>query len=196
MIQYAIPPSPPPPPLSPLRSRLLCLLCACLRPNKQLIAQVMLYSQGFRTAEPLSGKVVLLFQLCQDQLSSQSHYDFGLRALKSVLRSAGGLKRTTVQELDGEVKKDKAGLDVKDSKEVVAAKPTSERDWLALEQSILVKSMCSTLVPKLISEDVGLFSTLLTAVFPDAQVLFDASRSSFCAFACSLPLSLALCAAV
>ncbi len=131
----------------------------------------MLYSQGFRTAEPLSGKVVLLFQLCQDQLSTQSHYDFGLRALKSVLRSAGGLKRQTVQELEGDVKKDKAGLDVKDSKaDTAIAEPTAERDWLSLEQGILVKSMCCTLVPKLISEDVGLFSTLLTAVFPDAQV--------------------------
>jgi dynein heavy chain 1 len=48
---------------------------------------------GFRTAEALSRKVVPLFKLCKDQLSNQSHYDFGLRALKSVLISAGSLKR-------------------------------------------------------------------------------------------------------
>src|SRR4051812_30751094 len=120
----------------------------------------MLYSQGFRTAEPLSSKVVLLFQLCQDQLSTQSHYDFGLRALKSVLRTAGGLKRSTIQEEGG---KDAKGMDVKtDGKDTVIPAPasTADRDWLSFEQALLVKSMCSTLVPKLIQEDVALFSTL------------------------------------
>ena len=50
---------------------------AMIQPNKMLIAQVMLYSQGFRSAEQLSSHVVMLFQLCDDQLSKQTHYDFG-----------------------------------------------------------------------------------------------------------------------
>jgi len=62
-------------------------------PDKEIIAQVMLYSLGFRTAEALAGKIVSLFDLCNDQLSTQSHYDFGLRALKSVLISAGIINR-------------------------------------------------------------------------------------------------------
>ncbi|KAG1254207.1 hypothetical protein G6F68_010962 [Rhizopus microsporus] len=66
---------------------------AMTKPDRELIAQVMLYSQGFRTAEILASKVVPLFNLCAEQLSPQSHYDFGLRALKSVLVSAGNLKR-------------------------------------------------------------------------------------------------------
>jgi len=37
---------------------------AMILPNKELIARVMLYSQGFRTAERLSGKIVNLFDLC------------------------------------------------------------------------------------------------------------------------------------
>lgn len=53
----------------------------------------MLYSQGYRTASKLAGKVVSLFELCADQLSSQPHYDFGLRSIKSVLISAGNMKR-------------------------------------------------------------------------------------------------------
>ena len=53
----------------------------------------MLFSQGFRTAEALAQKVVPLFILCEEQLSAQSHYDFGLRSLKSVLVSAGNIKR-------------------------------------------------------------------------------------------------------
>ena len=57
---------------------------AMTQPDNVLIAQVMLYSQGFRTAEKLAHKVVPFFKLCNEQLSSQSHYDFGLRSLKSV----------------------------------------------------------------------------------------------------------------
>jgi dynein heavy chain 1 len=66
---------------------------AMVKPDKEMIGRVMLYSQGFKTAEKLSGKIVSLFDLCLNQLSSQSHYDFGLRALKSVLVSSGNLKR-------------------------------------------------------------------------------------------------------
>jgi dynein heavy chain 1 len=51
------------------------------------------------SAEDIAQKIVLLFQLCKDQLSNQSHYDFGLRALKSVLRSAGNIKRQAQNEV-------------------------------------------------------------------------------------------------
>ena len=63
------------------------------KPDRTLIAEVMLFSQGFSSAGKLSEKLVPLFKLCQEQLSPQSHYDFTLRALKSVLVSAGNVKR-------------------------------------------------------------------------------------------------------
>ncbi|KAJ3430490.1 dynein heavy chain [Anaeramoeba flamelloides] len=72
---------------------------AMFKPDHELIAEVMLYSQGFKTAEELSGNAVPLFKLCVSQLSKQTHYDFGLCALKSVLVSVGKNKRAAIQEL-------------------------------------------------------------------------------------------------
>jgi len=62
-------------------------------PDYALVAEVMLFSQGFDQAQNLSKKMVRLYKLSGEQLGRESHYDFGMRALKSVLVMAGTLKR-------------------------------------------------------------------------------------------------------
>uniref|UniRef100_A0A8C0GMH1 Dynein cytoplasmic 1 heavy chain 1 n=1 Tax=Chelonoidis abingdonii TaxID=106734 RepID=A0A8C0GMH1_CHEAB len=130
---------------------------AMTKPDRQLIAQVMLYSQGFRTAEVLANKIVPFFKLCDEQLSSQSHYDFGLRALKSVLISAGNVKRERIQKIKRE--KEERG-EVVDEGEIAENLP---------EQEILIQSVCETMVPKLVAEDIPLLFSLLSDVFPGVQ---------------------------
>lgn len=69
-------------------------------PDKRIICENMLMSEGFIDAKNLAKKMTRLYKLSEEQLSKQYHYDFGLRALKSVLVMAGALKRgsSTVSE--------------------------------------------------------------------------------------------------
>ncbi|KAI9460162.1 dynein heavy chain protein 1 [Lactarius psammicola] len=127
---------------------------AMTRPDRELIAQVMLFSQGFRTAESLASKIVPFFNLCDEQLSPQPHYDFGLRALKAVLASAGILKRERLQEARSNGDGDVAGL-----------------SDVFSEQVILIQSVTETIVPKLVADDVPLLTSLLADVFPGTEYI-------------------------
>lgn len=104
------------------------------RPDQELIAQVLLFSKGFKAAETLASKIVPFFNLCKEQLSPQPHYDFGLRALKAVLASAGIIKRDRY----------------------LATSDGATPEHHILEQQVMIQSVTETIVPKLVADDVPL----------------------------------------
>ncbi|XP_063958044.1 dynein axonemal heavy chain 6-like isoform X2 [Lytechinus pictus] len=112
-------------------------------PDYALIAEIMLFSEGFTSARSLSNKIVNLYQLASKQLSQQDHYDFGMRAIKSVLVMAGQRKR-------------------KAQMESAESKPVSELE----EAFILIHALRDANMPKFLAEDVPLFENILADLFP------------------------------
>ncbi|KAK7488391.1 hypothetical protein BaRGS_00020365, partial [Batillaria attramentaria] len=117
---------------------------AMMVPDYALIAEIMLFSEGFVTARLLSQKIVNLYQLASVQLSQQDHYDFGMRAIKSVLVMAGHGRRHAQQ---------KSG-------------PTPKQLTDEEEAHVLIHSLRDANLPKFLAEDVPLFESILDDLFP------------------------------
>ncbi|KAM4694195.1 dynein axonemal heavy chain 14 [Discoglossus pictus] len=115
---------------------------AMMVPDYQLIAEIMLFSEGFKTAKLLSGKLVNLYQLASKQLSQQNHYDFGMRALKTVLVMAGHKKQ------DAQTREKDSVLSLED------------------ESLIIINALQEANLPKFLSEDVPLFENIMADLFP------------------------------
>ncbi|XP_074244239.1 dynein axonemal heavy chain 2 isoform X4 [Saimiri boliviensis] len=76
---------------------------AMVVPDSTLIAEIILFGEGFSNCKILAKKVYTLYSLAVQQLSRQDHYDFGLRALTSLLRYAGKKRRLQPDLTDEEV---------------------------------------------------------------------------------------------
>ncbi|XP_037532275.1 dynein heavy chain 11, axonemal [Nematolebias whitei] len=77
--------------------------CAMVVPDTELICEIMLVAEGFCSAKLLARKFTTLYNVCKELLSKQDHYDWGLRAVKSVLVLAGALRRRNKKRPEDQV---------------------------------------------------------------------------------------------
>jgi dynein heavy chain len=112
-------------------------------PDREVIIKVKLASVGYESINSLSKKFNILYKLCEEQLSKQRHYDFGLRNILSVLRTAGNTKRAESKLFDN------AG---------------DKKDFI--EEKLLMRSLRDINESKLVEDDQPLFADLLNDIFP------------------------------
>jgi dynein heavy chain 2 len=113
-------------------------------PDNELIAEVLLFAEGFKNGKQLSEKVIALFTLSRQLLSTQQHYDWGLRALKTILTVGGQL-----------IQKEKA---------------QSKKLDFTREAIILIKAIRINTMSKLTFGDSKKFESLLNDMFPGIRV--------------------------
>lgn len=138
------------------------------RPDNNLIAEVILYSEGFSEAKDIASKVVSLYSLSGQLLSPQQHYDWGLRALKAVLNTAGKLLQAAKKELatGGAANTSSSTVDSESRDGDTAAAKKPERMTPAEETEILIKAVRINTLSKLTFVDSTRFLALIGDVFP------------------------------
>ncbi|KAM9910471.1 hypothetical protein OXX69_004465 [Metschnikowia pulcherrima] len=123
------------------------------KPDKEKIAEIILTSQGFSCSRELSEILIPFFSKLQGSVSHQRHYDFGLRAIKSILNKAGSIRKgsTSLQH---------------------------SADLRSTEISIIVQSLIESVAPKLVKADEMIFEDLLSE-FQLSDSAISASDTSF-----------------
>lgn len=116
-------------------------------PDREVIIKVKLASAGYQKYIELAKKFKVLYNLCEEQLSKQKHYDFGLRNILSVLRTAGNILRE--EEKNNEI-------DGKGAPE---------------EEILLMRTLRDMNLSKLVTEDISLFLDLLKDTFSTQKKL-------------------------
>uniref|UniRef100_A0A8C3GF25 Cytoplasmic dynein 2 heavy chain 1 n=1 Tax=Cairina moschata TaxID=8855 RepID=A0A8C3GF25_CAIMO len=137
---------------------------AMTHPDNELIAEVILYSEGFKDAKTLGRKLVAIFNLARELLTPQQHYDWGLRALKTVLRGCGSLLR--------QLKKSEVKQEINESHMVVQALRLNTMSKLTFADCARFDALVKDVFPGIDFKDVEYvkLTTALKQVFEEAHL--------------------------
>ncbi|KAL8431229.1 hypothetical protein ACSSS7_005428 [Eimeria intestinalis] len=130
-----------------------------MAPDLGLIAEVMLYCNGFQHANELSRKMVTCLRLASEQLSPCSHYDFGMRAAVAVLSTA---KR----------------LFLECSKTSDAEHSDCQQEAARQESRTICKALRSVNIPKLLPADQLAFEEVLKDIFEEEDLVDPEPRKT------------------
>nr|CAI5851783.1 unnamed protein product [Callosobruchus analis] len=147
--------------------------CAMVVPDFELICEIMLVAEGFQEAKILARKFITLYTLCKELLSKQDHYDWGLRAIKSVLVVAGSLKFLEECSLKGSFYDNNSLTQpflcfMQYHGGVI---PQFQRgDPGRPEEEVLMRALRDFNVPKIVTDDTPVFMGLIGDLFPALEV--------------------------
>jgi dynein heavy chain len=129
-------------------------------PDFELICEIMLVAEGFQDARVLARKFITLYTLCKELLSKQDHYDWGLRAIKSVLVVAGSLKVKIGMNHQYSVD---IHLNFKKS---FLPRVLQRGDCARPEEEVLMRALRDFNIPKIVTDDMPVFIGLISDLFP------------------------------
>lgn len=124
-------------------------------PDFELICEIMLVAEGFQEAKILARKFITLYTLCKELLSKQDHYDWGLRAIKSVLVVAGSLKVLYAYLMCPHRK---------------LTRVFQRGDPGRPEEEVLMRALRDFNIPKIVTDDTPVFMGLIGDLFPALEV--------------------------
>ena len=114
-------------------------------PDNELIAEVMMFAEDFKSPKIMAQRIVALFLLSRQLLSIQQHYEWGLRSLKPILSLAGRLLQDHKRNHD---------------------EPPNDVE----EAILLIKAVRMNTMSKLTFADAGRFQDLCNDLFPGVTV--------------------------
>lgn len=126
---------------------------------------------------------MILFLLC----IFQDHYDFGMRAVKTVISTAGNLKRENPDMDEVNVLVLHAAIDLRGLFCSLIQEERSLKSWVlkSLQELICLRAIKDANVPKFLQDDLKLFNGIVSDLFPnikeapvDYGILEEAIRKS------------------